>query len=227
MWLGPAPKRDYHSILSPRGVNKHFPQWRAYREYGGGGVTDWGAHHLDITHWGIDADRSGPTRITPPENWTSADFGVRLQYPNGIEVHHIKENGVTFFGSEGEVYVNRGKFQIKLRGTVHASAMSKEDKSALPAALDFAEKEYLSNAKVRLYASTDHKADFLASMVSRKQPITDVETGAHTVIGCHLISLAYYHGKTIKWDPARLVFEKGSGDERWLHNEYRGDWKLA
>ena len=227
MWLGPAPKRDYNSILSPRGVNKHVPQWRAYREYGGGGVTDWGAHHLDITHWGIDADRSGPSQIVPPDDWSSADSGVRLQYPNGVEVRHIKENGVTFFGSEGEVYVNRGKFQIKLGGTVHASALSKEDKSALPIALDFAEKEYLANAKVRLYASTDHKADFLSSMVSRKQPITDVETGARTVIGCHLISLAYYHGKTIKWDPKLLSFEKGSGDSKWLHNEYRGGWKLA
>ncbi len=152
---------------------------------------------------------------------------MTLQYPNGVEVRHIKENGVTFFGSEGEVHVNRGKFQIKVGSEVKASALSKEDKSALPAALDFAEKEYLSNAKVRLYASTDHKADFLSAMVSRKQPIADVETGARTVIGCHLISLAYYHGKAMSWNPALLAFEKGSGDTKWLHNEYRGAWKLA
>ncbi|HWH70007.1 MAG TPA: Gfo/Idh/MocA family oxidoreductase, partial [Candidatus Sulfotelmatobacter sp.] len=38
LWLGPAPKRAYNSVLSPRGVHKHFPQWRKYREYGGGGV---------------------------------------------------------------------------------------------------------------------------------------------------------------------------------------------
>jgi hypothetical protein len=44
LWLGPAPMRPYHSELSPRGVHNHFPNWRKYWEYGGGMVTDWGAH---------------------------------------------------------------------------------------------------------------------------------------------------------------------------------------
>src|SRR5581483_9214936 len=44
-WLGPAPRRGYSAVLSPRGVHKHFPDWRQYREYSGGMMTDWGAHH--------------------------------------------------------------------------------------------------------------------------------------------------------------------------------------
>jgi hypothetical protein len=48
MWLGPSPKRGYNSVLSPRGVHTHFPNWRNYREYSGGMMTDWGAHHFDI-----------------------------------------------------------------------------------------------------------------------------------------------------------------------------------
>ena len=51
MWLGPAPMRPYNSILSPRGMPKDYPQWRQYREYGGGKVCDWGAHHFDIVQW--------------------------------------------------------------------------------------------------------------------------------------------------------------------------------
>ena len=35
-WVGPAPMRPYNSVLSPRGVHTHFPDWRAYREFGGG-----------------------------------------------------------------------------------------------------------------------------------------------------------------------------------------------
>ena len=31
-WLGPAPKRPYNSVLSPRGVHGHFPNWRNYQE---------------------------------------------------------------------------------------------------------------------------------------------------------------------------------------------------
>ena len=50
-WLGPAPMRPYNSVLSPRGLHNHFPNWRLYWEYGGGMVTDWGAHHFDIAQW--------------------------------------------------------------------------------------------------------------------------------------------------------------------------------
>lgn len=227
MWLGPAPVRDYNSILSPRGVNKHFPMWRMYREFGGGMITDWGAHHLDITHWGLDMDRSGPAEIIPPADWSSAQQGARLIYPNGVEVTHIANNGVTFFGSDGEVYVNRGKIKVTLKGKVEASFMAKEDQPSLAEQLDKLEKNYLADAKVRLYSSTDHKADFLSSMVSRKQPIADVETGARTVIGCHLLGFAYYYGKKLKWNAATNEFADNAGDAKWLHREYRGSWKLS
>ena len=52
-WLGPAPQRPYNSVLSPRGVHNHYPNWRHYREYGGGAVTDFGGHHFDIAQWGL------------------------------------------------------------------------------------------------------------------------------------------------------------------------------
>lgn len=41
-WLGPAPRRPYNSVLAPRGVHTHFPNWRNYVEYSGGMMTDWG-----------------------------------------------------------------------------------------------------------------------------------------------------------------------------------------
>lgn len=47
-WLGQAPMRPYHSVLSPRGMPKSWPMWRLYREYSGGGFSDIGAHKFDI-----------------------------------------------------------------------------------------------------------------------------------------------------------------------------------
>ena len=29
-WQGPAPVREYSSVLSPRGIHNHFPDWRKY-----------------------------------------------------------------------------------------------------------------------------------------------------------------------------------------------------
>jgi predicted dehydrogenase len=76
-WLGPAPMRPYHSALSPRGMHDHFPAWRSYREYGGGGMTDWGAHHFDIAQWGLGMDKSGPVKIIAPEDPTTGT-GVKF-----------------------------------------------------------------------------------------------------------------------------------------------------
>jgi predicted dehydrogenase len=227
LWLGPAPMRPYNEILSPRGVHNHFPMWRKYREYGGGMVTDWGAHHLDITQWGLGADESGPVEVIPPADWEKAQSGAKLKYANGVEVTHIVDNGVTFFGSEGEVYVNRGKFKLTLKGVEKAKFVAKEDKPSLAEQLDKVEKEYLAEAKVKLYASTDHKQDFLDAIKKRSRPICDVEIGARSVIACHLTNLAYYHGKKFQWDPKKNEFAGGEGDAKWLTREYRGSWKVA
>ncbi|MBI3881491.1 MAG: Gfo/Idh/MocA family oxidoreductase [Verrucomicrobia bacterium] len=226
MWLGPAPMRPYNSILSPRGVHTHFPAWRNYWEYGGGMVTDWGAHHFDIAQWGLGMDASGPVEITPPADVATAQSGVRYRYADGIEVEHISENGVTFFGSGGKIYVNRGKFGMELGGKDAASSLAK-DKAGLQQILDGVEKEYLAKAKVKLYASTDHKADFIACIRNRKRPITDVDVGAHTVTVCHLVNFAYRYGKKIQWNPAKHEFINGTGNAKWLDREYRGIWRVA
>ena len=224
MWLGPAPERPYHSELSPRGVHKHFPNWRNYREYGGGMVTDWGAHHFDIAQWGLGMDESGPSEIFPADG-ANATQGVRYVYANGVEVRHSPKDhdpaagdGVWFYGSEGKIHVNRGKFDMWI---------GSEQKADSPAKCDAIAAEYLTGESKRLYKSNDHGGDWLSSIRSRKKPICDVEVGAHTVIVCHLVNLAYYHGQKMNWDPKAFKFTGGTGDKSWLDVTYRGGWKLA
>ena len=227
LWLGPAPMRPYNEVLSPRGVHNHFPMWRMYREYGGGMVTDWGAHHLDITQWGLGADESGPLEVIAPTDWETAQSGGKLIYKDGVEVTHITENGVTFYGSDGEIFVNRGKIRVTVKGAQKAKFVAKEDQPALKDQLDALEKEFLADPKVKLYASTDHKQDFLDAIAKRSKPICDVEIGARSVTACHLLNFAYNYGKTFKWDPATNTFAGKTGDAKWLTRDYRGAWKVA
>lgn len=217
MWLGPAPERPYHSELSPRGVHKHFPNWRNYREYGGGGVTDWGAHHFDIAQWGLGMDESGPVEIIPATT-PNAQEGVRLLYANGTEVIHKSGNGIWFYGKDGKIFVNRGKFELWIGNERKA-----ENRGQFAAM----EKDYLTDKDVRLYNSTDHQADWIQAIHKRSKPICDVEIGARTVTVCHLVNLAYYHGQKMKWDPAKEKFVKGAGDPAWLDVTHRGPWKMA
>jgi predicted dehydrogenase len=217
LWLGPAPMRQYNSVLSPRGVHNHFPAWRNYREYGGGGVTDWGAHHFDIAQWAMDMDESGPVEIFPAES-ENAKTGVRYLYANGTEVLHKGGNGITFFGTEGKLYVNRGKFELWL---------GSEKKAESVADLERIISEYLGADAKRVYNSKDHKLDFLQAMRTRKPPIADVETGARTVSVCHLVNLAYYNHAHLKWNPKTEQFEGGTGNPAWLDRSYRSPWTLS
>jgi predicted dehydrogenase len=204
MWLGPAPLRPYNSVLSPRGINNFFPNWRNYREYSGGMMTDWGAHHFDIAQWGLGMDASGPVEIIPPED-PKATRGVRYLYANGVEMIHGDSGGVLFIGTEGRILVNRGKFE------------------ATPKALG---EEPLPANAIRLYNSYSHTKDFLDCMRSRRKPICDVEIGCRSVTVCHLGNLAYWNHRHLYWDPVKEQFIGDKEANQWLDRPKRGPWKV-
>lgn len=225
LWVGPAPMRPYNSILSPRGVHQGFPRWRNYAEFGGGMVTDWGAHHLDIAQWGLGMDASGPVQALPPP--TPGDkSGAKLIYADGVTVKHVNGFGVDFVGSAGRVRVNRGKFIFEREGKTIASYKGREDEdTSLSQQMRIAQ-EFLQDAKVRLYVSENHVTDFLNCVKSRQQPITNAQIGGRTVICCHLMNLAYQYQQVINWNPEQLAFAKGSGDPKWLTRDYRSPWQV-
>lgn len=204
LWLGPAPWREYNSVLSPRGVHTHFPNWRSYREYGGGGITDWGAHHFDIAQWGLGMDESGPLEVIPPED-PKAENGTKFIYADGTVMLHKSGGGITFHGTSGKIFVDRGKFESTPESLVETP---------------------LEQHKIQLYESNDHIGDWLKCIRSRKRPICDVEVGARTVTVCHLANLAYWNRRPMKWDPKREQFVGGAGDNAWLDRAYREPWTL-
>ncbi|MAG94695.1 MAG: dehydrogenase [Planctomycetaceae bacterium] len=207
-WLGPAPKREYSSVLAPRGVHNHFPSWRNFSEYGGGGMTDWGAHHFDIAQWGLGMDKSGPVEIVLPENPKSGR-GVKYVYENGVEVTHGGPSGVTFIGSEGEIFVNRGKLTSKPDGVIKVPTKESE---------------------INLYKAPGgshggHRQDWISCLRTRKQPNCPIETGARTVAVCHLGNIAYTHGeelagKSLKWDPQKWEFVGNDAANKWRDYPY-------
>jgi predicted dehydrogenase len=217
-WLGPAPVRPYNSELCPRGIAKTYPNWRHYREYGGGKVADWGAHHFDIVQWALGFDTSGPVEFFPthdPKNQS----GVSWRYANGVQVTHLADgNGITFYGDHGKIFVARGKFKLWLGEKLKAETMDSYEpllKKLLPA------------NPVRLYRSTSQITDWVNAMQSRKTPVCDVETGHRSATICNLANAAYFSGKSFKWNPQTEQFADGTGDASWLTREYRAPWKLA
>jgi hypothetical protein len=203
MWLGPAPLRPYHSTLSPRGVHNHFPAWRAYREYSGGGHADMGAHHYDIAQWALDMDHAGPVEIIPPEK---AGEGVRYLYANGIEMVHGGPQGCVFEGALGTLHIGRG-------------VLTSDPESIV--------KEPLRDDEVHLFRSPGHHRNWLDCIKSRDKCVAPVEAGAHTATVVHLGNLAYWHNRRLKWDPQNWRFVgDDEANDKFLDNPRRDPWQL-
>jgi predicted dehydrogenase len=204
LWLGPAPLRPYNSALSPRGVHNHFPAWRNYREYAGGGHADMGAHHYDIAQWCLGMDESGPVEIIPPDD-PQATTGVKYLYDTGVVMTHGGPSGCVFKGTAGTLHIDRGHLSSKPEAIV---------------------KEPLGAGEVHLYESPGHHRDWINCIRSRRRPVADVEIGARSVAVVILGNLAYWHHRKLRWDPKRWEFVDDREARKWLDRERRDPWRL-
>ncbi|MGD0089954.1 MAG: Gfo/Idh/MocA family oxidoreductase [Planctomycetota bacterium] len=67
MWLGPAPYAPYHPYRISGSFNINGTSWRSWRDYSGGGMTDWGAHHFGGMMFAVNKMEEGPVEIIPPD----------------------------------------------------------------------------------------------------------------------------------------------------------------
>jgi predicted dehydrogenase len=212
-WLGPAPWQPYNE---ERCSGNYGGGWRHVRDYSGGMMTDWGAHHFDIAQWGIghDGAGAGPHEIIvhgpAPEIRSSPDEGKGLEYRyktvwGDIPVFHGGANGILFTGTDGKIEVNRGYLR-SWPDDIIAEPLGAND--------------------VRLYESPGHRQDWLNCIRTRQRPICDVEIGASTIITCHLGNIAYWLGRSLKWDPAKGEIIGDAEASRWLDRPKRGPWRL-
>jgi len=190
-WLGPNLPVHFNSILAPPIILDIFPDWRRYKEFGGGGMTDWGAHMFDIAQWALDMDNSGPVEIIPPDGKEYPHLTYR--YANGVTMTHENYkpgNSVLFIGTEGEIDVRRRKIETQ------------------PASLAA---QTIGENEEKVYHSENHYTDWLNAIRNRTQPICDVEVGHRTASVCTLGNIAYELKRPLQWDPQA---EKFINDEK-------------
>ncbi len=206
-WMGPnKTDRPYNNILAPDLDATFWAKWRDYKEFGGGGMTDWGAHMFDIGQWGLGMDGSGPVKVIAPG--ANRHEGLVYEYANGVQMIHqptAGKNFCHFFGSDGDVYVQRGE----LRTTPE----NLKDKVFQP-------DEY------KVYVSDNHYQDFVNSIKSRKPPICDVEVGHRTATVCNIGNIAYALGRNLEWDPAKEKFKKDGEANKLLKRKMKREWKV-
>ena len=205
-WVGPAPFKPFNSELSPPVEQDVFPNWRKYKEYGGGILSDWGAHMFDIAQWGLGMDNSGPVKLFPPDG-KEYKF-LTMVYENGILLKHQD------FG--------RG-FGVRFIGTKGALNISREYIDSDPANIATAE---IKPNETHLYKSDDHYKDWLDAIRNNTQPICPAETGHRTSSLCCIANIAYWLNRPLQWDPKQEAFKNDAQANALVKANIKGEWKL-
>ncbi len=188
MWIGPSLYRGYHPTLSPPLEDDKWAWWRGYRDFGGGYITDWGAHMFDIVQWALDMDHSGPVTFVPP-GAPGATEGLYYTYANGVRVNHKswgQGNAIQFVGTEGKIEVSRSFLNTDPVGLA---------------------KQELTTSDKRLYFSDNHYQDWIDAIKKRSKPVCDVEIGHRTATVCNAINIAYELQRPLRWNPKKERFD--------------------
>lgn len=214
MWLGPAPWAPYTEKRVHPQNDLGRPGWLRISDYGAGMITGWGSHHLDIAHWGMGMENSGPLEIQGTAEFPKTGlwdvhgkFNIDYVYPGGIPLNcsSSHENGVKFIGPDGWVFVTRGKIDAN-------------PKSLL--------KEVIGSNELHLYESADHKADWIKCMRTRREPIAPIENGHRSCTACLLGDIAMRTGRKLKWDPVTERFTNDEMANRMLARAIRAPWTI-
>ncbi|MCC6489864.1 MAG: Gfo/Idh/MocA family oxidoreductase [Candidatus Hydrogenedentes bacterium] len=216
LWLGPAPWRPFNRAIQPY-------NFRYVRDYSGGMLTDWGVHLFDIAQWGLGKDATSPKRVEaqgrmyadnmyefPKVMQIQYDYGdVQLEWVQGADenVEQGQGYGTKFFGSDGEVFVNRGGYRLHPKSGITID-------------------ENIGGNDLRLYESPGHHQDFFNCMRTRTLPICDVATGHRSTCISHLGNISFRLGRPLEFDPDAQRFVNDDAANHMLEKPMRAPWHL-
>jgi len=221
MWCGPAPLVPYNeSLYVPRERGPVAPGWLSLRPYSGGEVTGWGAHGYDMIQYALGKDNSGPIEIWPegpkfnPPVYTAPESKKRgdsiclqpkvfFKYEGDIVVEPAKgpNFGAIFHGEKGWLKVDRGR-------------------------LDSAPEDIFMNLMKNKPKVDGHTTNWLKCIKSRQQPTAPVEIGHRSATVCHLVNIARWTNRKLKWDPAKETFIGDADANQYLDRERRKGFEV-
>lgn len=218
-WLGPAPQHPFNT-------HRFHGSWRHFWDHGGGLLTDWGVHLLDIPLWAMDV--KFPKSVTAsggiyayPENAIETPDTLNVLYDFGsftLEWDHAggisngiygRNYGVAFIGNNGTLVVNREGWEVI------AESEDKVNKMEL-IPLQPADNE----------AHEKHVKNFISSVKSRQAPICEIESGHNVATVAHMGNIAYRTGNKLYWDESKGKFKDDDKANALLKPHYRAPWKF-
>ena len=217
-WLGPGPDVPYWA-------GRCHGNWRWNLAFGGGQLMDWIGHHLDIAHWGLGFDETGPVSVegqgdypTRDELWNTARrFKITARYAEGVTItiaggYPEIRMGSKWIGENGNwIWVDRSN-------RLEASPANLLTSEIAPNEIHL--------PKGETGTGVDHYLGFIRSVQSRQETVTPARVALRSVTPGWLGHIAMTTGRKIQWDPKLQQIVDDPAAARLLAREMRPPYKL-
>ena len=233
MWLGETAYVPYTlDRVHPRNGYSR-PGWMRVRQFDSGMITNWGAHHIDSAHWGMNTEYTGPSEVWVdhvefPKSglWdVHGAFKTEASYANGVRMSIGNEypNGIKYYGSKGWIFVSRGNEAV----TQSDPVAKLKDATALAASDPKIIQSVIGPNEIHLYESTDQHGNWLDCIITRRQPVSPVEIGHRACSTCLIHDIAMVLKRKVYWDPVLERFKNDDEANTLLSRPQRAPYRFA
>jgi predicted dehydrogenase len=200
-WLGSTEKVFYtENRVHPQSsdIKKRYdrPGWLRCEQFGAGMITGWGAHHIDMSHWALGLEETGPIEISADAHFPKSGlwnvhgpYSARLRYASGVTLFLSEKyvTGLRFVGEKGWLFVTRGLIEASDARLLNP---------------DFP----VGPTRLHLSPRNEHHYDWLNAIRTRQSAAAPAEVGHRSCTACLVTHIGMKLGRTLKWDPAKEVF---------------------
>lgn len=225
LWLGPAPDRSFNPA-------RFHGSWRHFWDYGGGLMTDWGVHLIDMALWAKEVTDAPKEVMAYGENLSFKDHSretydtMSVVYPMDdyvINWQHTAGNqsgpydmpyGVEFIGDRVTVVADRGDWMVK-------AGDEKDTDQAMLEAENFKKTSEFGDVG-------NHVRDFIDCIKTRKNTNCSIETGRNVALYAHMGNIAARAGAgRLVWNESNQTFVNNSKANDLIIPAYRKAWELS
>jgi predicted dehydrogenase len=218
LWLGPAPKRPYHSSYLPF-------NWRGWWDFGTGALGDMGCHNTDAAFWAlkleypesIEAESSGLNSETAPK-WSI----IRYRFPARGKLPPVEltwYDGGKLPDRDPKTLPKNGCLIVGSKGTIAFKDWNPKDFVLQP---EEQFKEFVSPTPT-IPRSPGHYQEWIAACKGGPPALSNFDYAALLTETCLLGNLALRVGKRIDWDAKEMRARNCPEADQFIRSAYR-EW---
>ena len=218
LWLGPAPKRTFNK-------NRFHGSWRMFRDYGGGLMTDWGVHLIDMGLWAMDVDYAPRSVLSMGGNFANQDralempdtltvlyemdgFNMTWEHNGGIQSGPYDQVfGVLFRGTNGTLVADRDKWRIFPEWGGEDWRMPE-----------------MEEVKSDQMSHLNHCENFIRAIRYGDPLNAEIEIGHRAALYAHLGNISYWSDDKVVYDQVLRKITNSQVADGMITPEYRDPW---